>query len=143
MRLAVLAAVLTFGGVSPSWSETPTLVVHLSHHPRQEKAAALKHALARACALPSMNCTVSTPLEATTFLRVSVQQVSVQPPPSWPSGSLFVGGVEITSRVMMPGSVSAQAGSLDRLAELLLASVKIRQSERGGVVEVPGGEFGR
>jgi hypothetical protein len=90
-----------------------------------------------------MKCTVSTPLEATTFFRVHAQQVSVQPPPSWPGGKLFVGSLEITSQVMMPGSVSAQATTLDRLAELLLASVRLRQSERAGVVEVPSGEFRR
>ena len=142
MRAAALVLVLTFAA-TPSWSEAPTLVVHVSHHPRQETAAALKDALERACALPAMKCRLGTPFEATTFLRASAQQISVQPPPSWPSGSLFVGGLDITSQVMMPGSVSAQATSLDRLAELLLASVKMRQLERAGVVVVPGGEFGR
>ena len=138
MRLA-LAIVLTFGGASLSWSEAPTLVVHVSHHSRQENGAALRGALEKACALPSMKCRVATPLEATTFLRVDVQHIEPEQLP----GGLFVGHVNIASRVMTPGSVSAQATSLERLAELLLASVKVRQSERAGVVEVPSGGFGR
>jgi hypothetical protein len=88
-----------------------------------------------------MKCRIAPPLEAGTFLHVSVDEVAVLPGPV--TGKLFTGLMDIKSRVMMPGSVSAQATSLDRLAELLLASVKIRQSERAGVVVVPSGEFGR
>jgi hypothetical protein len=141
MRLVVLAVVLTLAAVSPSWSETQTLVVHVSHHPHPEESAALKDALERACALPSMKCSLGTPLEATTFLRVSAQEVPVQPPP--PGGRMFTGFVDIKSRVMMPGSVSAQATSLDRLAVLLLTSVKRRHAERAGVIEVPSGGVAR
>jgi len=140
MRAAALAVLLTFAA-TPSWPEAPTLVVHVSHDPRQEVAADLRAALEKACVLPPMKCRIAPALEATTFLHVFVQEVHVQPAP--PTGKMFTGLMDIKSRVMMPGSVSAQAASIERLALSLLTAVKVRQAERAGVVVVPSGEFGR
>lgn len=142
MRATLLAVGLALGlGVArPNTSrwEAPMLVVHLSHNPANETAARLAEAVRKACDNPSMKCRVAPPLEATTFLHLSAQREE-------PAGDnqAFLGLVDIKSRLMMPGSISARDRSIERLAVRLLASVKERQAKGAGVIQLRSPDIAR
>jgi hypothetical protein len=129
-----LALLLALVAASPARSDPATLVMYVSHHPRNADAVVLAAAIEKACAMPFLGCRLAEPLEATTFLHVEAR-------PERPGSPVFLGLVIIKSRVMMPGSVSARDRSLEQLALDLLASVKLRQIERNGIIEVPSGDI--
>jgi hypothetical protein len=137
-------AVLAIASDNPHRPETPALVIHVTHHPNDLNAARLADAVRKACAVPSMKCAVVESSKATTFLHVTVQSVwrrsldkgeawSGERPEDPAAQQVFIGFVDIKSRVMIPGSVDGRDQSLERLGAGLLTSVKDRLADRTGV----------
>jgi hypothetical protein len=141
MLAITLLAVLAPGNASPSRAQAQTLVLHVTHHPDDLNAARLADALRKACTVPSMNCRIAERSEATTFVHLTSGKYC-----RYPAGTnvvdhndctggrpVFTALAQIVSQVMLPGSVSVQDESLERLGPGLLASLKDRLAERAGV----------
>jgi len=149
MFTATLAAVLALGSADAFRPQAKSLVIHVTHHAGNVNAARLADALREACIAPAMNCRVARQSEATTFLYVTadrheipVRSRPVPAPEAWrledppAPRQLIAGFVDITSQVMLPGSVSGRDESLERLGATLLAAVKDRLAERTGVLVI-------
>jgi len=143
MTTTILLALLALAFANPYRSQTPTLVINVTHHPADLNTARLADAVRKACAAPSMKCRTAEPSEATTFLHVRLAKYCKYPAGTAPvdedctgGRQVFAGSLDITSQVMIPRSVSVQDESLERLGPSLLALVKDRLEERAGVVVI-------
>jgi len=140
----ILLALLALAFGNPYRPQTPALVIHVTHHTGDLNAARLADAVRKACSVPSMECKVAAPSDATTFIHVNVQSVwkrslgtgeewSGERPEDPTARQVFIGVMDVKSQVMIPGSVDGRDESLERLGARLLATVKDRLAERTGV----------
>ena len=144
MLATTLLAVLALGSGNASRPVDRNLAIHVTHHPDDLNAARLAEGFRKACAAPSVRCRIAEPSEATTLLYLEMGKyckfpagTTVVDPTDCTGGrTVFRASAYITSRVMLPGSVSVHAESPDGLGPSLLALVKDRLAEQKGVVVI-------